>query len=166
MLTQEIVRQVECPVVLDADALRARVMEVAQRRKANLGPVIVTPHMGEFMRMAKLAEVNDASAALFDFSKFYKVSTVLKGPYTRICDGEGMIYSTWGGPVLARGGSGDLLAGILGSMVAQAGRGDLEVISRGVALHGLAAEQMARAKGQYMVHTTELLNYLPAVLRG
>ena len=166
MLTQEIVRQVECPVVLDADALRARVMEAAQRRKAQFGPVIVTPHMGEFMRMAKLAEVNYTRAALLDFSKFYKVTTVLKGPNTRICDGQCIVHSTRGGPVLARGGSGDLLAGIIGSMVAQARAGDLDIVTRGVALHGLAAEQLARSQGQVLVRTTKLLDFLPTVLRG
>ncbi|NBB79038.1 MAG: NAD(P)H-hydrate dehydratase [Verrucomicrobia bacterium] len=166
MLTQEIVRQVECPVVLDADALRARVMEAAQRRKPHFGPVIVTPHMGEFMRMAKLTKVNYTSAALLDFSKFYGVTTVLKGPNTRICDGEGIVYSTRGGPVLARGGSGDLLAAIIGGVVAQSGKGEWVEAARGVALHGLAAEQLARSRGQVMVHTSELLDYLPAVLRG
>lgn len=166
MLAQEIARQVECPVVLDADALRARVMEAAQRRKPQFGPVIVTPHMGEFMRMAKLAEVTDVRTALLDFSKFYKVTTVLKGPNTRICDGERITYSTPGGPVLARGGSGDLLAGIIGGMVAQARESDLEVIARGVMLHGLAAERLARTKGQVAVRTTELLDELPVVLRG
>lgn len=166
MLTQEIVRQVECPLLLDADALRARVMEIAQRRKPHFGPVIVTPHMGEFMRMAKLSQVNYTSAALRDFSKFYQVTTILKGPHTRICDGECIVYSTLGGPVLARGGSGDLLAGIIGGMLAQAGKGDLEVVASGVALHGLAGEQLARTKGQVMVHTSELLDFLPAVLRG
>lgn len=166
MLTQEIVAQVECPVVLDADALRARVIEAAQRRKRQFGPIIVTPHMGEFMRMAKLVEVNDTSAALLDFSKFNKVTTVLKGSNTRICDGERIAYSTRGGPVLARGGSGDLLAGIIGGLVAQAGKGELEVVASGVMLHGLAAEQLARSRGQIMVRTTELLDYLPTVLRG
>lgn len=166
ILTQEIVRQVECPVILDADALRARVMEAAQKRKPQFGPLIVTPHMGEFKRMAKLVEVRDLDAAILDFANFNKLLIVLKGPNTRICDGAHTIYSTRGGPVLARGGSGDLLAGIIGGMVAQAKRGDLEVIARGVALHGMAAELLARARGQVMVRTTELLDYLPAVLRG
>ena len=166
MLTQELVRRVECPVILDADALRSRVIEVVQARKPHFGPVIVTPHMGEFMRIAKLAQVSNANDALVSFSSFYKVMTVLKGPNTRICDGERIVYSTWGGPVLARGGSGDLLAGLIGGMVAQAANGELEVVARGLALHGLAAEQLARSKGQVMVHTCELLDYLPAVIRG
>jgi NAD(P)H-hydrate epimerase len=166
LLTQEIVRQIECPVVLDADALRARVMEVAQRRKAQFGPVIVTPHMGEFMRMAKLAAVNYTAGALLDFSKFYKVVTVLKGSNTKICDGERIIYGTHGGPVLSRGGSGDLLAGLIGGMIAQDKKDAFAAVASGVALHGLAAEQLARAKGQVAVHTSELLDYLSAVLRA
>lgn len=166
MLTQEIVRQVECPIVLDADALRARVMEVAQRRKPQFAPVIVTPHMGEFLRMAKLAEVNDLTSALLDFSEFYRVTTVLKGATTRICDGERILHGVSGGPVLARGGSGDVLAGLIGGMVAQAGDGAIEVVARGLMLHGMAADRLARARGQVLVQTSELLDYLPAVLRS
>ena len=53
-----------------------------------------------------------------------------------------------------------------GGKAAQAGKGEFEAVTRGVALQGLAAEQLARSKGQVMVRTTELLDYLPAVLRG
>ena len=165
LLTQEILRQVEVPIILDADALRARVVEAAQKRKLHVGPVVVTPHMGEFMRMAKLANANYDIDALLDFTKFYRVMAVLKGANTRICDGESVIYSTAGGPVLSRGGSGDILAGLLGGMVAQNNECVRTAIARGVMLHGLAAQRLARAKGQVAVHTVEVLDYLSDVLR-
>lgn len=165
-LVQEILRQIEVPVILDADALCSRVLEVAQRRKPHFRPVVVTPHMGEFMRMAKLAKANYDIEALIEFTKFYRVTTVLKGANTRICDGESVIYSTTGGPVLSRGGSGDILAGLIGGMVAQNNECVHTAVARGVMLHGLAAQRLARAKGQVAVHTVEVLDYLSEVLRG
>ncbi|MFP4156076.1 MAG: NAD(P)H-hydrate dehydratase [Opitutales bacterium] len=167
-LAQEIVAQVECPILFDADGLRARVVEVAQRRKRQFGPVVIAPHMGEFMRVAKLTEPTYSTGTLIEFSRTNRVMTVLKGTNTRICDGRKVWYSTRGGPVLSRGGSGDLLAGLIGGQMAQSDKGDgvIRAVARGVTLHGLAAERLARSKGQVMLHTTQLLDYLPEVLRS
>lgn len=166
LVVQEIVRNVEHPVLLDADALRARVVEVAQKRRSHFGRVVVTPHMGEFMRIAKLAKADYTAETLLDFSASYQVMTVLKGPNTRICDGESVIYNTQGGPVLSRGGSGDILSGLIGGMIAQNNVCVPTAVARGLMLHGLAAQGLARAKGQVAVRTTQILDYLPEVLRG
>jgi NAD(P)H-hydrate epimerase len=166
MVTQEIVKLVERPIILDADALRVRVMEVAQKRRAHFGRIVLTPHMGEFMRIAKLAEPNYLIKTLLDFSSSYRVVTVLKGAQTRICDGESIVYNTQGGPVLSRGGSGDLLAGLIGGMIAQNNVCVATAVARGVMLHGLAAQRLARDKGQVAVHTSQVLDYLPEVLRA
>lgn len=165
MVTQEIVKLVELPILLDADALRVRVMEVAQKRRAHFGRIVLTPHMGEFMRIAKLSEPDYSIKALLDFSSAYRVVTVLKGANTRICDGESIIYNTQGGPVLSRGGSGDLLSGLIGGQIAQNSACVPTAVARGIMLHGQAAQRLARAKGQVAVHTTQLLDYLPEVLR-
>lgn len=166
MVVQQIVQQVEHPVILDGDALRVRAVELANKRRPHFGPVVVTPHMGEFMRIAKLAEANYTTQALLDFSAAYRVTTVLKGPNTRICDGESVIYNTQGGPVLSRGGSGDLLCGLIGGMIAEKSDSVATAVARGVIFHGLAAQRLARAKGQVAVRTTQILDYLPEVLRS
>ena len=165
-LAVEVVSKVELPVVFDGDGLRSRVVEVAQKRKKIFGEIVITPHMGEFMRVAKISEPDYASETLLKFSEIYKVITVLKGANTRICDGDSILYNTTGGPMLSRGGSGDLLAGLIGGMVAQNNTDVRSAVARGVMLHGLAAQRLARAKGQVMVHTTQLLDYLPDVLRS
>jgi NAD(P)H-hydrate epimerase len=104
---------------------------------------------------------------------------VLKGPVTRISDGVRVYHSFFGGPVLARGGSGDLLAGLVGGLLAQAGeearrpvpsgnkRPDTALLAacRGVVWHGMAADLLARDRGQVAVQVTQLLDYLPAALR-
>jgi hydroxyethylthiazole kinase-like uncharacterized protein yjeF len=165
MVAQEIVKKVDLPVVLDADALRLRVLELIPKRKSSAGSVILTPHMGEFMLIAKLDKPDYSNETLRTFCQSYRVTTVLKSAHTRICDGENIWYNACGGPVLSRGGSGDLLAGLIGGMIAQ-GRADVQTCAaRGVVLHGLAAQRLARAHGQVAVHTTQLLEYLPSVLR-
>jgi NAD(P)H-hydrate epimerase len=166
MVAQEIVKQVELPVILDADALRPRAVELAPKRNASMGPVILTPHMGEFMRIAKLDEPDYSNDTLKTFCQSYGVMTVLKSAHTRLCDGENIWYNVCGGPVLSRGGSGDLLAGLIGGMIAQDHVGAQTSAARGIVLHGLAAQRLARARGQVAVHTTQLLDYLPDVLRN
>lgn len=166
MLAQKIIEQVHLPVVLDADALRQRVVDVAPKRKSAYGPLILTPHMGEFMRIAKLSEPDFTLKTLKDFCFSFRVTMVLKASDTRICDGSNVLFNTYGGPVLSRGGSGDLLAGLLGGMLAQ---GDVDTniaLARGLMLHGLAAQSLAREKGQVVVNTTQLLDHLPKVLRS
>ena len=166
LVSQEIVKNVECPILLDADALRSRVVEVTQKRHTHYGRVVLTPHMGEFLRIAKINELDDTNKILLNFCSSNHVITVLKGPVTRVCDGESVLYNTQGGPVLSRGGSGDILAGLIGAMMAQNNTCISTAIARGLILHGLAAQELAREKGQIAVHTTQVLDYLPRVLRS
>lgn len=166
LLAQDLAMQVELPIVIDADALRSRVVEIAQKRKSSYGKIVLTPHMGEFMRVAKIAEADFSAKTLMAFSKSNNVVTVLKAPQTRICDGNTILYNTTGGPVLSRGGSGDVLSGLIGGMLAQNNTDVQTAVARGVMLHGLAAQHLARDRGQVMVQTTQVLDYLPEVLRS
>ena len=166
MLVQKVIQLVEQPVILDADALGIRAIELATKRKSSMGPVILTPHMGEFMHIAKLDQPDYSNETLMDFCQRYEVMTVLKSTHTRLCDGEKVWYNVCGGPVLSRGGSGDLLAGLIGGMVAKDNPSIQASIARGIVLHGEAAQHLARAHGQTAVHTTQLLDYMTDVLRS
>jgi NAD(P)H-hydrate epimerase len=166
-LVREIVEQIEIPIVLDADALSYEVIRmVGKKRKSGIGSVILTPHAGEFVRMANLPKKNISNKMLRAFCKEFDVTTVLKGPLTRICNGDTLRYGIHGGPVLSRGGSGDILAGLISGMVAQQHFNVHSAIECAVTLHGLAAERLARENGQVCVHTTQLLDYLSDVLRS
>jgi NAD(P)H-hydrate epimerase len=147
------------PLVLDADALMPKVLQAIYERPENAGPVILTPHHGEFARLA------GEGADLAEFCRKHKVITVLKGPVTRISDGARTWCSTLGGPVLARGGSGDVLAGIIAALVAQRAGEPMIAAARGVVWHGLAADALARARGDTAALTAELAAFLPEVLR-
>lgn len=148
-LATELTRRAELPLVLDADALRPTVVAAGAARR------VLTPHAGEF---ARLGDAAPPGAVL-----------VRKGPVTRIdrvgaSTGETDL-STFGGPVLARGGSGDLLAGMIGALLAARPADELAAARRAVVWHGLAAESLARARGQTAVRTTELLDHLAPALR-
>ncbi|MFI5356682.1 MAG: NAD(P)H-hydrate dehydratase [Opitutales bacterium] len=151
-LAADIVRSVPVPVLVDADALQAPVVAVAR------APLVLTPHAGEFARIAGARDVRAYATAT-------KAIVVLKGPVTRIGAGNEQYHSFFGGPVLARGGSGDLLAGIVGTQLAQTPSEPLAAACRGVAWHGLAADALARAHGATAVRTTQVLDFLGEVLR-
>jgi NAD(P)H-hydrate epimerase len=152
-LVAELVRHAQQPLLLDADALRPEILAKAAGKR-----MVVTPHAGEFRRIAGDADVRS-------FSRHQGAVTVLKGQPTQITDGTTAYYSLFGGPVLARGGSGDMLAGMIGGLLAQAPDDLLLAACRGVVWHGLAADLLARDKGQVAVQTTQLLDYLQPALR-
>jgi hydroxyethylthiazole kinase-like uncharacterized protein yjeF len=158
-LAASLVRTSPVPVVIDADALQPDIV------RAGTGPRILTPHAGEFARISGGA---DGRA----FAAQSGATVILKGPVTRIAAppaeaaGEGVMYhSFFGGPALARGGSGDLLAGLVGGLLAQTPGDPLLAAARGTVWHGRAADLLARAFGQTPIRVTQLLDTLPAALR-
>ncbi|MDG1702345.1 MAG: NAD(P)H-hydrate dehydratase [Opitutae bacterium] len=165
MVIQEILQKTNVPILLDADALVPRVLETLHKGKHGAKQIVLTPHLGEFLRMTKLANFSFNSKDLIKMMKNIGATVVLKGAMTRICDGEKIYFNTRGGPVFSRGGSGDILAGIIGAQLAQ-GYSDAAFASAlGVLIHGNAGEYLARNRGQIMVRTTEVLDYLPQVIR-
>jgi hydroxyethylthiazole kinase-like uncharacterized protein yjeF len=151
-LVKDIVAHAKVPLVLDADALQPEIV------RAGKAPRVLTPHAGEFARIAEKAE-------LVEFAQQLRGAVVLKGPMTKISAGKEIYHSFAGGPVLARGGSGDLLAGLIGGLLAQTPAEPLLAACRGALWHGLAADALARAHGQVAVNTTQLLDFLPTALR-
>lgn len=140
-----VVREAKIPVLLDADAIRPEVVGVANAKR-----LVATPHAGEWQRVAADWPV--------------EAVLVAKGAPTRVVARGTNYFSFAGGPVLARGGSGDLLAGLIGGLLAQAPGDLLLAAARGVVWHGLAADLLARDKGQVAVQTTQLLDYLQPAL--
>lgn len=149
---QEIVRMADIPLVLDADALRAEVAQLVQGKT-----FVCTPHAGEFQRIAPKLLAGDKFTAA-------KGVLVLKGPMTRVTDGRTIYHSPFGGPVLARGGSGDILAGLIGGLLAQAPADPLLAACRGTVWHGRAADLLARTRGQVAVEISEILEQLGPAL--
>lgn len=166
VLLEEIAREAKCSLMIDAEALQPAVVQQVARREEMRGRVVLTPHPGEYRRITGTKFDEEGEAGLRRFCRKSGVVTLLKGPpFTRICDGETIVYSLLGGPVLGRGGSGDVLSGILGGQLAQKPEEAFASASRAAYWHGAAAELLAREKGQVAVRTTEVLDYLSAALR-
>jgi NAD(P)H-hydrate epimerase len=160
-----IVRECKLPVVVDASALTQDVLAAVVGRPLTAGPVILTPHWGEFNRISGIRFDDISDASICEFSRKYRLLTILKGSPNRITDGNRTFILPAGGPVLARGGSGDILSGMLVTLLAQMPEEPLEAALNAVSWHGAAADALAREKGSVAVRTTEILPYLGKTLR-
>ncbi len=147
--TQEFIRrlvsQTDLPTVLDADGLNAFAGHANAfcTRKSKF--LVVTPHPGEMARLLNTTvaavEANRVKTTL-DSAKEWKAHVILKGFRTVVASPDGKVFiNTTGNAGLAKGGSGDVLTGVLAALTAQFKTEDwIRVLSLGVYLHGLAAE--------------------------
>lgn len=155
------------PLVLDADALNcvAKNTDILKKAKA---PIIITPHPGEMARLVKLTPkaVNENRAEIAaDFAKEYGVVTVLKGSGTIIASPEGRVMiNRTGNSGMATGGSGDVLAGMTGSLLAQ-GAKPFDAASAAVYLHGLSGDIAAEKLGRISMLPTDLIDEIPQAFR-
>ena len=148
----ELVTRTTVPVVIDADALnayagKAEMLKAASGRgghEGTLRPVVLTPHPGEMARLlgSTIKEVEaDRIGVARRFATEHGVTLVLKGWRTLVAHPDGRIaVNTTGNPGMAKGGSGDILTGIVAAMLAQYGEDVGSAVEAAVYLHGLAAD--------------------------
>ncbi len=155
------------PLVLDADALNCVAKNPDILKKAKV-PIIITPHPGEMARLVKLTPkaVNENRAEIAaDFAKEYGVVTVLKGSGTIIASPEGRVMiNRTGNSGMATGGSGDVLAGMTGSLLAQ-GAKPFDAAAAAVYLHGLSGDIAAKKLGRISMLPTDLIDEIPQAFR-
>jgi NAD(P)H-hydrate epimerase len=158
---------VSVPMVLDADGLNAVAGTGALRGRR--APTVVTPHPGEMARLlaASVEDVQrDRVRAARDFAAATGVVVVLKGAGTVVAAPDGRCaLSTSGNPGLASGGSGDVLAGVIGGLLAQ-GLTPFEAATFGAFVHGRAADAIAVRQGEAGLLARDLLAELPAAIGG
>lgn len=158
----ELVRQVLTlprPLVLDADGINALSghMDVLERRR---GVTVLTPHEGEFLRVGGDLSRGRVDGAV-DFAQKYGVYLVLKGHETVVAAPDGRYrINTTGNSGMAKGGSGDVLAGMLVSLLGQ-GMEPLDACCAAVYLHGLAGDLAAAEKGERGMTPTDLSERIP-----
>jgi len=128
------------PMVVDADGLNALAEDPSVCLQA-AGPRVLTPHIGEFRRLAGNASLSpaDCRAAAHDFAARYGVIVVLKGPETLVTNGSAFYENTTGNPGMATGGTGDVLTGVIVALMAQ-GYTPIDAAILGVYVHGLAGD--------------------------
>lgn len=157
-----VLRYAKCPVVLDADGINllAGHMDILRGRAY---PTILTPHDGEFRRIGgTIGEDRLASAS--HYAREWNATVLLKGHRTCVTDGHSFYINHTGNPGMAVGGSGDLLAGILVSLLGQ-GLNVFDACCCGAWLHGAAGDLCAAEIGEYGMLPTDMLEVLPRLLK-
>lgn len=162
-LVQSVITNCEKPLVIDADALNCicNKPEILKNLKA---PAIITPHPGEMARLLhstpKTVNSNRENTAI-DFAKKFGVVTVLKGAGTIIASPDGEVYiNHTGNSGMATGGSGDVLSGIISSLLAQ-GAAPINAAAAGVFLHGTIGDLAAEKLGKISMLPTDMIDMIP-----
>jgi ADP-dependent NAD(P)H-hydrate dehydratase len=156
------------PLVLDADglnALAATVTRSVSEGPQPAGPRILTPHPGEFARLAKTPEDakptrDEQISQAQQLAAEHHLVILLKGQHTVITDGTRTVENTTGNPGMATGGTGDVLTGIITALVCQ-GLSPFDAAVLGAYVHGLAGDLAATELGQVALIASDLLKYLP-----
>lgn len=151
------------PLVLDADGINALENHIDVLRGSTC-PVIATPHDGEFIRMGGDPMASDRIDEARQFAARTGCILLLKGYRTITTDGLNVYLNTTGNPGLAKGGSGDVLAGILTSLLGQ-GVMPLEAAAAAAWIHGAAGDLCAGEIGEYGMTPEDLLSRIPRLLR-
>lgn len=161
-VVKAVLETAKCPVVLDADGINV-LAEHKDILRGRQYPTILTPHDGEFLRFGGTIGENRMESAA-DFAREWNSIVLLKGHETCITDGHCGYINRTGNPGMAVGGSGDVLAGIITSLLGQ-GLAPLEAAACGAWLHGAAGDICAREIGQYGMLPTDMLRALPRLLK-
>ena len=155
-------------VVLDAGALMSKPDQwgrIAECLKARKTPAVITPHIGEFARLLRLSkpEVEDRAEELaIEFAKDNNVVVVLKSAKTLIAVPDGSVYvNDAPNSGLAKGGSGDVLTGIITALLAQ-DQSTAEAAVLGVLLHQKAGRLTREKMGAYGMLPSDVIEMLPA----
>ncbi len=171
----ELIKKLQIPMIIDADALNALSLcraAALSRLRASSVPYIMTPHLGEMKRLLK-TNSSDREKLAFELSKKTGAVIIMKGDKTIVKSKDEFYENTTGGPALSKGGTGDVLAGLIAGLWAQSGkRGGynektaFESSMLGVYLHGLCGDLASKKLTERCVLAGELLDFLGASYRS
>ena len=163
-VVRQVVANSKVPLVIDADGINAVAGNIDILDRAEC-PIVLTPHDVEFGRLGGNLKSKDRLTAARDFAMAHKAAIVLKGYHTIIAfpDGEAFVNTT-GNPGMAKGGSGDVLSGMLLALLGQ-GLPFKEAVVRGVYLHGLAGDMCSQQFGEYSMTPTDIIHTIKDVMR-
>ncbi len=165
-LVRRMIRRIDLPLVLDADGLNA-IGSKSGLLAERSAPTILTPHPGEMGRMIgkKSTDVQrDRLGVAARFSKERGVILVLKGAHSIVASPDGVLaVNPTGNPGMATAGTGDVLTGMIGALLAQ-GLAAREAAIAGVYLHGIAGDLAARRRGKIGMIAGDLVEEIPTAL--
>jgi ADP-dependent NAD(P)H-hydrate dehydratase len=168
MFVRQLYQSMSQPMVIDADGLNA--LATFDEGLSNpSGPRILTPHPGEFARLAKSSanakpSRSDQIVAAKQLAAEHRIVILLKGHRTIITDGSQTLENTTGNSGMATGGTGDVLTGIITALVCQ-DLSPFDAAVLGAHVHGLAGDLAAQEMGQVSLIASDLVRYLPAAFR-
>ena len=151
------------PLVLDADGIHALAAHKDVLRESAC-PIVLTPHGGEFLRLGGDPLHRDPVSEAMRVSAETGCVVLLKGYRTVLTDGLNTYRNATGNPGLATGGSGDVLAGMIVSLLGQHVM-PLEAAAAAAWLHGAAADLAAQTTGEYSLLPEDVLDSLPRLLK-
>lgn len=162
-LLLELLQRSQAPLVLDADALNILAKHPG-KIKTDGRIMVLTPHPGEMARLAgistKEVQANREGLAR-EFAQKHGVTLVLKGWRTLVAHPDGTVaVNTTGNPGMAKGGSGDILTGIVAAMLAQYPEHAADAVKAAVYLHGLAADFAVREQDEHTLLATDTVAHL------
>lgn len=162
-----IVRQTELPTILDADGLNAFAGHARDLAKRKTKYLAITPHPGEMARLLGVSNATvqaDRLGIALKAAAAWKAHVILKGFHSILASPDGHTFvNTTGNPGMAKGGSGDVLTGILGGTVCQLGAQHWErALALGVYLHGRAADESIAQRAEAGLLAGEIADTLPA----
>ena len=157
-----VLREFAGPVVLDADGINL-LSKHKYLLRGRTAPTVLTPHEGEFCRLAGEIEP-DRQTAAENVARELGCIIVLKGHGTIITNGSKTYRNPTGNPGMAVGGSGDVLAGMITSLLGQ-GIEPMDAAAAAAWLHGAAGDCCADKMGQYAMLPTDLLEELPRLMK-
>ena len=173
-LVAETVRAATGPVLIDGGAIGLMADKAGQRlarerAERGVGPLVLTPHGGEAARLARGAKLEGALGGpelAVGLARAYRALVVLKGPITFIADAEGIVETMdRGTAALAKAGTGDVLAGIIGALLAQ-GLAPRDAAALGCALHAEAGRAAAQELTEICVSAEDVIPALPQAVRA
>jgi NAD(P)H-hydrate epimerase len=163
-LLQELVPTVKVPLVIDADGLNNLTPKILKKLKA---PTVLTPHPGELSRLTGLS-IPDIQGARVDVTREYaekwNLTLVLKGAPTIIASGGAVYLNPMYTSALAKAGSGDVLTGLIGGLLAQ-GLSPVDAARLGVHLHGRAGELAAEKLTDYSPLASDIMGLIPEAIK-
>ncbi len=150
------------PIVLDADGLNA--ITDPSIFKRSIKKIVITPHPGEFSRLTGQSVESiqkDRMGSAVKFAVKYGVTVVLKGAYTVIAGSDKRLHvNPTGNPGMATAGAGDVLSGIIASLIGQ-GLSGFDAAVAGAYIHGLAGDLSVTLKGEHGVIASDIMDSIP-----
>ncbi len=166
-VVQTLIETVSIPMVIDADGLNALAEDTSILHRRRSPNIVLTPHPGEMSRLLGSAIPDVAAIRISvaqEFARTFGVYVVLKGARTIIASPDGMAaINGSGNPGMASGGMGDVLTGIIVSLLGQ-GYSAWNACRLGVFIHGLAGDLVAMEQGEIGMTATDLMARIPLAL--